>query len=275
MSGCCKAFWKHFLLWRIPDYIAIIILAIVAAVVGAKVRPHCRDFEFTDATINHPMMGNTFPMYSVAIAVVFVAVIYFIGEPVTRCHRKEGKTNLFLHLNGWVLAHAYSILLAFAIVNISKVYAGRLRPHFIALLAEEGITQENFSSFTHDQICDAAREGRLSFPSGHSGTAFSGFVPPCLYLLGLFRVLKGGRFWLATIAMLPLILPITVAVSRTLDYHHNFDDIVTGSMIGAVCGVLAVALSFRPAVSGEWTLRDHPAENAPRPKETMSDNEEV
>lgn len=259
MANACAFLVRHFLLWRVPDYLMIIILAIIAAIIGAKVRPHCRDFEWTDPSINHPFATKeTFPMYSVIIAVILVALAYFAGELATKWRRPVGKLNMCLHVNGWIVTHAYSILLAFVFVNVSKLYAGRLRPDFIARLAREGITQANVASFTHSQLCHAARNGRLSFPSGHSGTAFAGFVPPCLYLMGLMRTLKGGRVWLATIALLPLILPVAIAISRTVDYRHNFDDILTGSICGALCGIFAVLVSFRPSMRGEWTLRDYP-----------------
>ncbi|KAL7701172.1 PAP2 superfamily [Lotmaria passim] len=255
----CRFFIRHFFLWRVPDYLMIIVMAIVAAVVGAKVRPHCRDFEWSDPSINHPHAGKeAFPMYSVVIAVIFIALVYFAGELLTKWNRPAGKMNMCLHVNGWIVTHAYSILLAFLFVNVSKLYAGRLRPDFIARLAKEGITEANFSTFTHHQICHAARNGRLSFPSGHSGTSFAGYVPPCLYLMGLMRTLNGGKVWLATIALLPLILPVAVAISRTVDYRHNFDDVLCGSICGASCGVFAVLISFRVSMRGEWTLRDHP-----------------
>ncbi|KPI83230.1 hypothetical protein ABL78_7748 [Leptomonas seymouri] len=249
----------HFLLWRVPDYLMIIALAVIAALIGAKVRPHCRSFNWADPSIRYPFVAHeTFPMFSVAIAVIFVALVYFVGELCTKWRRPAGKLYMCLHVNGWVVTHAYSICLAFVMVNVSKLYAGRLRPDFLARLAREGITEANFGAFTHDEICRAAREGRLSFPSGHSGTAFAGFVPPCVYLMGLMRTLNGGRVWLATIALFPLILPFTIAVSRTVNHRHNFDDILAGSLCGALCGVFAVLISFRVSMRGEWTLRDHP-----------------
>lgn len=61
--------------------------------------------------------------------------------------------------------------------------------------------------------------------------------------------------------LLPLILPITVAISRTTDYRHNFDDILAGSICGSVLGVLSVVISFRPSMHGDWTLYDHPDDN--------------
>ncbi|KAI5688760.1 PAP2 superfamily [Leishmania braziliensis] len=253
-----KRLVHHFFLWRAADYLAVAIMAIVASVVGSTVRPQCRKVDWSDSTIGHPFTTKeVFPMYSVVMAVVLVAVLYIAGELFTRWGRPAGRLNMWLHVNGWVLAHMWSIGLAFVLVNLSKLYAGRLRPDFLSRLGREGITEINWATMTHDAQCRAAREGRLSFPSGHSGTAFSGYVPPCMYLMGLLRTLKGGRLWLVTLSLLPLIIPITISISRTTDYRHNFDDVLAGSICGALCGVLSVVVSFRPSMLGEWTLRDH------------------
>ncbi|TPP53285.1 PAP2 family protein [Leishmania donovani] len=251
----------HFYLWRVPDYLAIVIIAVVAAVVGTKAQPHCRDVDWSDPAIGHPFATKeVFPTYSLVIA-SFVVMIYFAGELLTRWSRPAGKLNMWLHVNGWVLTQTWSITLTFAVVSLSKLYAGRLRPDFLSRLASEGITETSWATMTHDSQCRAAREGRLSFPSGHSSTAFSGYVPPCMYLMGLFRTLRGGRLWLVTLLLLPLILPITIAISRTTDYRHNFDDILAGSICGSALGVLSVVISFRPSMRGEWTLYDHPDDN--------------
>ncbi|KAG5508004.1 hypothetical protein GH5_07057 [Leishmania sp. Ghana 2012 LV757] len=252
-----------FFLWRVPDYLAIVIIGLVAALVGSKVRPHCRDVDWNDPSIGHPFATReVFPMYSVVVAVIMVGVLYIFGELWLRRSRPAGKLSMYLHINGWVLAHAWSIALAFALVNLSKLYAGRLRPDFLSRLEKEGITETSWATMTHDAQCQVAREGRLSFPSGHSGTAFSGYVPPCMYLMGLFRTLNGGRLWLVTVSLLPLLLPIAIAISRTIDQRHNFDDILAGSICGSLCGVLSVVMSFRPSIHGQWTLRDHPDDEA-------------
>lgn len=265
MTAAMRFWVRHFFLWRVPDYVAIIIVAIVAAVVGAKVRPHCRAVNWADPSIAHPYATKeTFPVYSVAIAAVLVALFYFAGELLTRWRRPAGKLNMCLHLNGWVLVHCWSVLLAFAFVDLSKLYAGRLRPDYLARLAQLNITEASWATMSTAAQCGTAREGRLSFPSGHSGTSFAAFVPPTMYLMGLARTLAGGRQWLATVALLLLILPIAVAISRTNDYRHNFDDILAGAVCGAACGVFAVLYSFRPSTCGDWTLREHPADTLER-----------
>jgi len=68
------------------------------------------------------------------------------------------------------------------------------------------------------------KEGRVSFPSGHSSISFQGMVMLALYLQGqfkLFVVESGGQFWKAVVSLTPLILSTFIAVSRTRDYHHK------------------------------------------------------
>ncbi|KAH9589076.1 Phosphatidic acid phosphatase type 2/haloperoxidase [Trypanosoma melophagium] len=241
--------------WRLLDYATCIVLGLIGWLVGSFVWPHCRQFTFDDTSIRYEMQAKeTFPTYSVIIAIILVLFIYAAGEYYT--WRKHSRRIMLRHLNAWILVQAFSICLEFCIVNLTKLYAGRLRPDFLQQMAEEGITLATIGGFTETQVCHAAREGRLSFPSGHSGSAFSGFVPLSLYLLGLTRALRGGAFYRAILAVLPMCFPIITAISRTRDNDHHFADIVAGSVIGSACGIFAVALSFVPTRSGRWTLRE-------------------
>lgn len=245
-------------LWRAADYAMAAAFAILTTIINEVVQPHCREFDWKDATIGHTYISGTLPMYMFGVSVALVCIVYVLGELLSRWRRPAGRLNMFLHINGWILTQSYSVLFAYTIVNLSKVYAGRLRPDFLARLHAEGITEENVHTLSHDELCRAARTGRMSFPSTLSAITFSGFIPPSLYLLGLFRVYRGGRLWPVGVAMVPLVLPCYVSISRTCIYRHHFDDIIAGAVIGACCAVLSVALCFTTSNTGELTLRDHP-----------------
>ncbi|RNF22371.1 phosphatidic acid phosphatase [Trypanosoma conorhini] len=240
--------------WRVFDYITCIFFGIVAAAVGTLVQPHCRSFVFSDTSINRPEKDpETFPTYSVIIAVVLVVFIYAAGEFFT--WRGHGRRVMLRHLNAWILVQAFSVCLEFCVVNLCKLYAGRLRPDFIHRLAKEGITENNFGQFTHEQVCRAAREGRLSFPSGHTGSSFAGFVPPVLYLLGLTRTLRTGALYTAGVSLLPLAFPLVTSISRTRDNDHHFADIVAGAVIGTFSALFSVLISFVVSPEGKWMIR--------------------
>ncbi|CBH13053.1 phosphatidic acid phosphatase protein, putative [Trypanosoma brucei gambiense DAL972] len=145
--------------------------------------------------------------------------------------------------NYWVLAHGFSIILAVCLVEILKVYAGRLRPDFLDRLKKANVTEGTDPK----DLCDIAkaRDGRLSFPSGHSSCAFSVCTPMALYFLSVLHAFSGASVWRTLVGLSPIYLACACAISRTRDNRHHFADIVAGSLIGMGTGLLAVAVFFR------------------------------
>ncbi|KAG5507596.1 hypothetical protein JKF63_06545 [Porcisia hertigi] len=143
-----------------------------------------------------------------------------------------------LHAHMWVLTQAFSVFFTLMVVDVVKVYAGRLRPDFLARLRQKGFTPQSVDV----DYCGVAREGRLSFPSGHSGIGFAALLPLCFYVLHSLHGFRHGgvSLWRIIIALLPLILAICIAVSRTRDNRHNFDDIFAGSAIGIIGALIAI-----------------------------------
>lgn len=122
-----------------------------------------------------------------------------------------------------VLGVLESAAFSLFIVNIFKPFAGRYRPHYLAVKDDE----------------DLEVEGRKSFPSGHSACAFSGFGFMAFYLagkLGLLAKGRGGQMYKSVIVMLPCCAAFAIAITRVRDYHHNYSDIMAGSIIGLMCG---------------------------------------
>lgn len=146
------------------------------------------------------------------------------------------------HAHMWVLTQAFAVTFAMLVVNSVKVYAGRLRPDFLSRLRREGFTE----SSTEVDWCAAGKGGRVSFPSGHSAISFAAFVPFSFYVLHTLHAFSRGgvSLWRIVVGLFPLILPITVAVSRTRDYRHDFDDVVAGSLIGIASALIAVGANL-------------------------------
>ncbi|KPA78500.1 putative Phosphatidic acid phosphatase [Leptomonas pyrrhocoris] len=146
------------------------------------------------------------------------------------------------HAHMWVLTQAFAVTFAMLVVDAVKVYAGRLRPDFLSRLRREGYT----AGSVEVDWCAVGRGGRVSFPSGHSAISFAAFVPFSFYVLHTLRVFhrSGASLWRVVVGLLPQILPITVAVSRTRDYRHNFDDILAGSLIGIASALIALGANL-------------------------------
>ena len=98
---------------------------------------------------------------------------------------------------------------------------------------------------------DVVIEGRKSFPSGHSSFSFSAWGFVFFYLsgilsprhildsaslssgkLGTFHCTRPSPTWKLLLSLVFLVVPSTIAISRTADYHHHWQDVVVGSALG-------------------------------------------
>ncbi|KAB0800588.1 hypothetical protein PPYR_06328 [Photinus pyralis] len=125
-----------------------------------------------------------------------------------------------------------------------KLIVGRPRPNFFYKCFPDGEGSDfNHCTGFHRSYLD----GRKSFPSGHSSFAFSSMFFITLYLAGKLKVfIEGGRgnTWRLCICCLPLVLATSIAVSRTCDYHHHYEDVVCGSLLGIVIAYVSYRQYF-------------------------------
>lgn len=137
--------------------------------------------------------------------------------------------------------------------TFTKKIAGSLRPSFLAMCQWNG------------EGCDAsnskAMSSRQSFPSGHASNAFAGLTYLVLVTHLLLSLLRDKHAkWcppstVRALSSLPLLLAGWIAVSRTRDYHHRFEDIAAGAAIGAVCacvGFYSRAPALLTSVGGKF-----------------------
>jgi len=123
------------------------------------------------------------------------------------------------------------------ITETLKNRVGRLRPDFLARCKWKNSAKACTGKL--DDILD----GRRSFPSGHSSTAFSGMTFLFLWLAamtGAFafnraaqpRSFLGSRLARQCVTLSPIAFATWVAVSRVEDYRHHKEDVIVGSLIG-------------------------------------------
>ncbi|CCA69930.1 related to DPP1-diacylglycerol pyrophosphate phosphatase [Serendipita indica DSM 11827] len=132
-----------------------------------------------------------------------------------------------------------SLALAGSITNILKITAGRPRPDLIARCqpasgsenpAVFGLVDWHICTQTSQSIM---RDGWRSFSSGHSSLSFAGLGYLTFYLMGKLHLFdERGHTSKSWISVFPLFGATVVAITRTMDYRHHWQDVFVGMLIG-------------------------------------------
>jgi len=203
------------------------------------ITPHERFLPEDVAANSYPVKDDIIPLYALLIITLALPLVIF------------GVTQIWHHSrHDWHHA-TLGVLMAWAVTNFAvtciKLATGRPRPNY-GSSAPQGTLGSN--------------DSRSSFPSGHAALAFSSMVFVSLYIAGKLKIFKnhdGSVVAKACLVLLPIAIAILIAVSRVIDYHHDFSDIQAGAMLGAGIGAFAYFLWYPSQFSSHCDLpRIHP-----------------
>ncbi|XP_022221913.1 phospholipid phosphatase 5 isoform X2 [Drosophila obscura] len=188
-------------------------------------------------------------LFWVIVAPLIVTVVFYVITKDRRDFRAASWA--------WTLALCMNGLPT----SLLKITVGRPRPDFFYRCFPDGVMVLNSSSisdgssildFNCTGIASDINEGRKSFPSGHSSFAFASFGLIAYYVgakLHAFDARGRGHTWRLCIAVIPLIVATLVAVSRTCDYHHHWQDVTVGGIIGLLTGYISYR-QYYPSIFG-------------------------
>ncbi|CAJ0848585.1 11933_t:CDS:2, partial [Entrophospora sp. SA101] len=150
--------------------------------------------------------------------------------------------NVATIINTFVPGHVTSAVIAFFFSSFGWATVGGslcLRPTFLTKCQPDPSLTANASSgqyFTND-VCTGELESTefQGFPSGHSTTAFGGWVFFILYINGKAKVL---------ILCLPLLFASWVSITRINDFSHFPFQVITGVILGIFSGLISYRLHF-------------------------------
>ncbi|KXN87438.1 Putative lipid phosphate phosphatase 3, chloroplastic [Leucoagaricus sp. SymC.cos] len=216
-----------------------------------------REFSHKDDSISHPHKPSQIgSVLNFAIA-LYVPLLFLI---ISGCKKRS-----LLEIHHGALALLAGRGLARLITEYLKHKVGRLRPDFLARCKWDKVAK--LCTGKASDILD----GRQSFPSGHSSTAFAGMVFLSLWIAGqtagLCPSVTPSVKWLPSrmgtfiLTFIPLFWAVHVAVTRVEDYvcvmslscfsflltvhshqRHHKEDVIAGSLIGIVSAILCYLL---------------------------------
>jgi len=208
----------------ILDWVINIAMFLVVQGVTYFMSPIQRYLPPNDPAVAYPVLPDTVSNLLLFILSMFVPLFVIFLMQIKRRSAHD--------LHHAILTLLITILLANTVTCALKYAAGRYRPNWLA--AQNG------------------NEGHLSFPSGHSSTSFAGMLFLVLYLHGKFRVYNeehSASFSKSILLTSPLAIAFFISLSRAIDYHHNFSDIIAGALIGLGVAYYAYFLYYPPLSS--------------------------
>jgi len=257
-----RLFGQHALDWvdrsYVIDWLVVFCLWVLSWMAGA-IPVFERRFDVHDPLISHPHREDQVSSALNNIVALWVPILIVTVVGGLRRSLMEVHHGILSVCAGRGLARLVTVLL--------KHKIGRLRPDFLARCRWDEILKE----------CAGANksvvEGRKSFPSGHSSTAFAGMTFMALWLAGYtaawcFHVpkpvasLQSSRMGNLVVTFLPLTWATFVAISRIEDFKHHKEDVIVGSLIGILSSTVCY-LIFWPNPLSAKTFVDN-AHGRPR-----------
>lgn len=218
---------------RVADWLVVVAVFAASIAMDRFISPRIYNIDLSDPRVRRPLLSEIVPTYALGIMALLLPAATFCVFEFGLLRRPRA---FFAAFGAFFLGLGETSGFTLLFTGALKLAVGRPRPFFQTLCKayEAGSLTKcigDGSAETAKKIIDA----RKSFPSGHSSISFTCFVYLALYMALRLKVSQPGTSF-KTLKYLALSIPVGiaafVAVSRILDNHHNYDDVVAGSCLG-------------------------------------------
>ncbi|KAI1795821.1 acid phosphatase/Vanadium-dependent haloperoxidase [Ganoderma leucocontextum] len=244
-AGNRRGFLLQAILSYAPDWILCIGLA-AAFFALDKVPGFKRQFSLTDTSLLHTFaVHERVPPWMLYL---IFAVAPIVLMPIINVLLLRSLWDWHSSWLGWLL----SCSITGAVTQFSKITVGRPRPDVVDRCQPMAGAVDPPLGLSTVAICTQTNvpiltDGWRSFPSGHSSLSFAGLGFLSFYLAGKMHLFdERGHTVKAWIALVPLSGAALVAISRTMDYRHHWQDVLTGSFLGLVVAYFSYRQYYPP-----------------------------
>ncbi|KAF9466356.1 phosphatidic acid phosphatase type 2/haloperoxidase [Collybia nuda] len=246
---------RKLLLSYLPDWILTIALAAIFFSLD-KVDGFRREFSLEETSIRHPYAVQERVPNIALYFICFVAP--FLLMPIINLITIQSWWDLHNSTLGLILG----LSMTGSITQFVKITVGRPRPDLIDRCQPPAGSVDPPFKLTSSSICTQMdpkilQDGFRSFFSGHSSMSFAGLGFLAFYLAGKLHLFDrrghAGKAWLA---LSPFAGASLVAISRTMDYRHHWQDV----LIGGIVGTFVTYFTYRqyyPSLASELSHRPY------------------
>ncbi|OLY82428.1 Lipid phosphate phosphatase 2 [Smittium mucronatum] len=236
---------RRYFISYLPDWVVLAVVAAASWGIGSAA-PYNRDFSLQDNTIKHAIHPDTIPFYA-AVLISFIFPLFVIAG------LSYYKSASWYAVHIGVLSITLTQVITLFFTSVIKNLAGRPRPDFLARCIPDlskindytGFgpipnSKDPFMGFYNRAICTNTDKsilynGMRSFPSGHASASFCGLIFLSLFLASHLRLYNGkGYVYKAVLVSIPPLVASIIAVSRTFDNRHHWQDVLIGSILGSL-----------------------------------------
>lgn len=208
-----------------------------------KITPFHRMFSVEDKTIMFPYSEKESVPVWLLLIICFLAPVIIIGFISMSGFGYRRSIHDF---HSGVLGLCLGLSMTIMLTDVIKITAGRPRPDMLSRCNPLPDTVDPQFGLSSIAVCTTNMnthimiDGFKSFPSGHSSFSFAGLGFLAFYIAGKIKMFdEKGHTYKGFLFAFPIIGALLVAISRTEDYRHHWQDVTIGALLGTFCAYFA------------------------------------